>query len=260
MGFDLDHTSFAVADALRYARRLRSELGAVPISGETLPEFRYLLLYVGTIDHGARIELMEATGPGFLSRYLETSGEGPHHITITVPDLRATVGLARELGLTVVGENYGHPGWQEAFVMPDAVHGTVIQFARSDKSYPSRAQLLASRERDMAAMPSVAGSTDHFWWDALWDEEPDDEAAWLGPTHLVSGDLALSREFFNAVLGGEITDDEDGFSVGWPSGGIRVRGGEPVGVARVERHGGGVDWSIGTCGFTEPERKSDDVN
>ena len=44
---DLDHTSFAVHDALAWARRLRRELGATPIAGETLTEFRYVLLHVG---------------------------------------------------------------------------------------------------------------------------------------------------------------------------------------------------------------------
>lgn len=33
---ELDHTSFAVADALGWARRLRSGLGALPIAGDSL--------------------------------------------------------------------------------------------------------------------------------------------------------------------------------------------------------------------------------
>lgn len=91
VGFDLDHTSFAVHDAMDWARQLRREVGAVPIIGEALAEFRYLLLYVGTPDEGARLELLEPTGPGFLTRFLAASGEGPHHITFTVPDLRESV-------------------------------------------------------------------------------------------------------------------------------------------------------------------------
>lgn len=94
-GFDLDHTSFAVRDALEWGRRLRSELGAVPIIGEGLAEFRYLLMYVGTATEGARIELLDPAGDGFLTRFLDDHGEGPHHITFTVPDLRATVEKVR---------------------------------------------------------------------------------------------------------------------------------------------------------------------
>lgn len=249
MSFDLDHTSFAVTDALSLAERLRRELGAVPIAGEVLSEFRYLLLYAGTVETGARIELLEPTGPGFLTRFLETAGEGPHHITITVPDLAEAVRRTRELGLKVVGESYEHPGWREAFVMPDDVHGTVIQLASSDKSYPSPAELHASRERDMSAMPAVAGATDQSWWTSLWDTEPADHNGWLGATHVVSGDLSLSRELFSSVLGGRLEEREDGFRVVWPSGAIQVRAGEPVGVERVERHGVGADWAIGRCQF-----------
>jgi catechol 2,3-dioxygenase-like lactoylglutathione lyase family enzyme len=250
MGFDLDHTSFAVGDALAHAARLRREFGAVPIAGETLAEFRYLLLYAGTVERGARIELLEPTGPGFLTRFLETSGEGPHHITITVPDLADAVMGARNLGLKVVGESYDHPGWREAFVMPDAVHGTVIQLASSEHTYPSPTELLATRDRDIATMPAVLGATDQFWWESVWETEPDGEASWLGATHLVSNDLRLSRDLFEGVLGGRVDEQEDGFRVSWPSGAIQIRSGEPVGVERVERHGAGTDWAIGRCGFT----------
>jgi hypothetical protein len=85
---DLDHTSFAVDDALAWARRLRRDLGATPIAGEVLPAFRYVLLYVGTVTSGARIELLDPVGDGFLTRFLERHGTGPHHLTFTVPDLR----------------------------------------------------------------------------------------------------------------------------------------------------------------------------
>lgn len=116
---DLDHTSFAVHNALEWGMRLRRDLGATPIIGEALSEFRYLLLYLGSAAQGARIELIEPTGPGFLQRNLEKRGEGPHHITFTVPDVGVAVAAARSLGLTVVGEHYEHPPWREAFIMPD---------------------------------------------------------------------------------------------------------------------------------------------
>ncbi|MGN6723779.1 MAG: VOC family protein [Marmoricola sp.] len=251
MTFDLDHTSFAVADALTYAKRLRRDFGAVPIVGEVLSEFRYLLLYAGTVEHGARVELLEPTGPGFLTRFLEAFGEGPHHITITVPDLVEAVVGARDLGLKVVGESYDHPGWREAFVMPDSVHGTVIQMASSLHTYPSPAQLLSTRERDMTTMPAVLGATDPFWWESAWETEPDGQTAWLGATHLVSSDPQLSRDLFGAVLGGEIEEEDDGFRVIWPSGAIHLRAGEPVGIERVERHGRGADWAIGRCAVSQ---------
>jgi hypothetical protein len=67
-GIDLDHTSFAVHDAMGWARRLRRQLGATPIAGEMLEEFRYLLLYVGTAEGGARLELFGGS-PEVAARY-----------------------------------------------------------------------------------------------------------------------------------------------------------------------------------------------
>ena len=154
---DLDHTSFAVHDALAWAGRLRRELGATPIAGETLAEFRYLLLYVGDATDGARIELLEPRGVGFLSRFLERHGIGPHHITFTVPDLRAAVERVRAVGATVVGEDYENPSWQEAFVAPDGIHGVVIQLAHSDSDYPGPAELLASTDREPGPVPQQPG-------------------------------------------------------------------------------------------------------
>ncbi len=76
---------------MAWARRLRRELGAAPIFGEQLAEFRYLLLHVGTADDGARLELLEPRSEGFLTRCLDARGEGPHHLTFVVPDLRTPV-------------------------------------------------------------------------------------------------------------------------------------------------------------------------
>lgn len=235
--FDIDHTSFAVHDALDWARRLRRELAAVPISGEVLTEFRYLLLYVGTTDGGGRLELLEPTGTGFLARFLAARGEGPHHLTFTVPDLAKAVSRVRSLGMTVVGESYGHRAWREAFIMPDAVHGTVIQLAQSDRAYPEPHELIASRNRDPSTLPSVQGATDPLWWTALWDT-PSGNPARLGPTHVTSTDPALSRRLFEDILAAQVSELEGSSEFSWPSGSIRVHAGEAPGITGITLHGG----------------------
>ncbi|WP_170843051.1 VOC family protein [Streptomyces oceani] len=228
-GVDLDHTSFAVRDALGWARLLRRELGATPIGGETLPEFRYLLLYLGTSDEGARMELMEPLGSGFLTRYLAKRGEGPHHLTFAVPDLRATVARVRALGCTVVGESYEHPPWREAFIAPDGAHGVVIQLAQSDRAYPDAEELLTSRTRDPATLPSVSGAEEPLWWTSLW-ETPAGPAARLRTTHLASTDLTFSRRLYEDVLSGRSRAGEDWLEFSWPSGSVRVHAAERPGV------------------------------
>ncbi|NNN29377.1 hypothetical protein HLK59_03205 [Streptomyces sp. S3(2020)] len=235
--FDIDHTSFAVHDALTCAARLRRELGAVPVSGEVLPEFRYLLLYVGTVDGGGRLELLEPVRPGFLTRFLSAHGEGPHHLTFTVPDLEATVRRVRSLGMTVVGESYGHPAWREAFVMPDSVHGTVIQFAQSDRSYPPPHELLNTPDRDPSTLPSVEGATDPLWWTSLWNTPPGNPVQ-LGPTHIRSTHPALSRQLFEDVLGAQGSEQDGSLEFLWASGSIRVHPADAPGITGVGLDGG----------------------
>lgn len=240
-GVDLDHTSFAVHDAMSWARHLRRELGATPIIGEVLEEFRYLLLYVGSVDEGARMELLEPAEPGFLTRYLANRGEGPHHVTFTVPDLRAAVARVRSLGSTVVGESYEHPAWREAFIPPDSKHGMVIQLAQSDQVYPSVDELLATRTRDTTSFPSVSGAVEPLWWTSLW-ETPSGPTIRLGRTHLVSTDLAFSRSLFEGVLGGFPRVGKDYLDFSWPSGSVRVHAGDSPGVLGMSMRGGRTEW------------------
>jgi len=229
---DFDHTSFAVRDAMSWARRLRGEFGATPVIGETLQEFRYLLFYVGTAHGGGRIELLEPNGPGFLSRFLDKHGEGAHHVTFTVPDLREAVERARSIGATVVGENYDHPAWREAFLLPDARPRVVIQLAQTDRAYPSTEQLLATRERDVTTLPSTGGATDSDWWTSLWST-PAGPAVTLGPTHLSTTDPEFSRRLFVSVLQAGVTEHDGELAFTWPSGSLRVRTAERAGITGV---------------------------
>jgi hypothetical protein len=226
-----------VHDAIEWAQRLRRELGATPIFGERLPEFGYLLLYVGTPDTGARLELLEPQGPGFLTRFLDSRGEGPHHLTFDVPDLRAAVARARSLGLTVVGEDYDHPPWREAFLAPDDKHAVVIQLAQTDRSYPPIEQLLSSRARSVEDFPSSRGALDAVWWTRLWDTEPG-PVAWLGTTHLGSTDLDFSRLVFEELLGARVTEGESALDFSWPGGTVRVHASDRPGITGMSLHGG----------------------
>ncbi|WP_311922770.1 VOC family protein [Microbispora sp. H10836] len=236
-GVTLDHTSFAVHDAMGWARRLRRELGATPIFGERLAEFGYLLLHVGTADEGARLELLEPRDEGFLTRFLDARGEGPHHITFVVPDLRTTVLRARALGLTVVGEDYDHPPWREAFIAPDRRHGVVIQLAQSDRSYPPAGRLLSSRTRVVEDFPSSRGATEPLWWTGLWETAPGPVAR-LGTTHLASTDLEFSRLVFGELLEARVAGDDSELDLSWPGGSVRVHASDRAGVTGMSLRGG----------------------
>jgi methylmalonyl-CoA/ethylmalonyl-CoA epimerase len=81
---------------------------------------------------GGVVELLEPLGEeSFLIRFLRDRGEGLHHITFKVTDLRGWADRLRAAGYQVVGENYDNPAWRELFVHPKSGHGVLIQLAET---------------------------------------------------------------------------------------------------------------------------------
>jgi methylmalonyl-CoA/ethylmalonyl-CoA epimerase len=90
--------------------------------------------------NGARLELLEPAGErsSFLRDFLAQRGEGAHHLTYLVEDLRAAVAAIRAAGYRVVDEDYANPAWQQAFISPVSAHGTIVQLAQSSLSPEER--------------------------------------------------------------------------------------------------------------------------
>ena len=103
----LDHTAIAVhsiEDALPFYRDVLGgdpqELSHSPNNGFSALTLRY--------PHGGGIELITPLGPsGFVHDFLARRGEGVHHITFLVNDLRAAVAEAKAAGLRVVAPEVG---------------------------------------------------------------------------------------------------------------------------------------------------------
>lgn len=92
-----------------------------------------------------KLELIEpldaAATDNFLVRFLETNGEGIHHVTLKVSDLNEAVMRATDLGLDVVGVDLSHPDWKEAFVHPNSASGVLVQIAEWTDLPPPNRQL-----------------------------------------------------------------------------------------------------------------------
>jgi methylmalonyl-CoA epimerase len=109
----------------------RDLLGGVPNGFERQPQrgFAWLTL---RYPNGSQVELLEPIGDrGFLYDFLNKHGEGAHHMTFIVADLKQSVERARAAGLRVVDEDYRDPRWQEAFISPRSAFGTIIQLAQT---------------------------------------------------------------------------------------------------------------------------------
>lgn len=82
---------------------------------------------------GKHIELLEPTpGSTFLDSFLARTGGlgGLHHVTFTVPDIRAAVDVLHERGYSTFGERLDDALWAEAFVHPRDAGGVLLQVAQ----------------------------------------------------------------------------------------------------------------------------------
>jgi methylmalonyl-CoA/ethylmalonyl-CoA epimerase len=137
----LDHTSIAVHSIEAALPLYRDVLGgdAEPIHHHEQAGFSTLTL---RFPHGGGIELIAPYGPtGFIHDFLAKRGEGVHHITFLVDDLKAAVAEARAAGVRVVDEKYEDPRWFEAFISPRSANGTIVQLAQTNDGFRDPMQL-----------------------------------------------------------------------------------------------------------------------
>jgi methylmalonyl-CoA/ethylmalonyl-CoA epimerase len=137
----LDHTAIAVHSIEAALPLYRDVLGGDPQELSHNPEMGFSALTL-RYPHGGGIELIQPLGPsGFLHAFLARRGEGVHHITFLVNDLKAAVAEARAAGVRIVDESYDRPEWREAFISPRSANGTIVQLAQSDLDLEGRERL-----------------------------------------------------------------------------------------------------------------------
>jgi len=134
----LDHTAIAVRSIAAALQLYRDLLGGVASGFERIDARGFMWLTL-RYPNGSQVELLEPVGAsGFLHGFLEKYGEGAHHMTFIVADVRQAVARAKTAGLRVVDEDYRDPRWQEAFISPRSAFGTIIQLAQTSLSADER--------------------------------------------------------------------------------------------------------------------------
>lgn len=103
-------------------------LGAPPGSQEVVPDqkVRVAVFRVGE----SRIELLEATAADSpVARFIAKGGKGIHHLTLTVPDLTATLARLRGSGVRLIDREprIGAGGKRIAFLHPSSTAGVLIE-------------------------------------------------------------------------------------------------------------------------------------
>ena len=128
----IDHVSLAVNDYEKARVFFTDLLGLVPGAGGTdnVSGFLWQIFSVGDLS---RFETISPLGKdSFLSGFLKGKGEGVHHITFQVEDIRETVRKLEYMGIPYFGLNDQYDGWKELFIHPRDAFGLLIQFAQFD--------------------------------------------------------------------------------------------------------------------------------
>jgi methylmalonyl-CoA/ethylmalonyl-CoA epimerase len=127
--FQLDHVAVALNSIERAVPLYRDALGGEYLMGGDRAEtwkwvqFRW--------PGGGKVELLEPKAEGFLSRFLDSRGEGLHHMTFKTDDIGAAIAQVESQGYELVDVDLEGPNWKEAFLRPSKAHGTLIQVAQS---------------------------------------------------------------------------------------------------------------------------------
>ena len=197
-----DHLAVGVRNWPEGFRRFAVDLGGQWSHGGDAGQFAPCQLMY---PPGINIELIApgSASDGFMHRFIDRAGPGPHHIKFKVRSLDAALEEIAALGIGVLDGRNPHPFWREAFLHPKQCGiGTLLQVVQSDD-----AQVLGlARTLPPASFPAGPGLAG----------KPTRTAAWVGLT-VESVDRA--RELFSGALHGAVVEDGHGWlHVTWGPG------------------------------------------
>ena len=182
---------------------------------------------------GPKIELITPTaGPdaGFLERFLDSRGAGPHHLNFIVPHIEQTLARVSALGIEPVQVSLQNPAWKEAFVHPRDGFGVVIQLAEQSGLPPE--------------LPPPAGF-------AL----PGPASAFALVEHYVA-DIERAARLFTAALDAEIAGKPGGAAA--PAVDLTWQNGARLRLMQAPAAGAGLRHSrrtgVGSLHFTRRQR------
>ncbi|MHB8513290.1 MAG: VOC family protein [Actinomycetota bacterium] len=126
----IDHVAIAVHDIRASMSMFCDALGGTFLfAGDQIDQgFRFAQFQ---FPHGGKIELVTPLGKGFVQRFLDSRGEGVHHITWKTPDIESSIKHLEGLGVRLINVSTDREQWKEAFIHPKDAHGVLVQIAQS---------------------------------------------------------------------------------------------------------------------------------
>lgn len=128
---EFSHVGVAVRDLQAACATYRTLLGAKESGVEEVADqkVRVAFFRVGEIS----LELTEATSPDSpIARFIEKRGEGVHHLSFSVDDIRAELARLKAEGFQLIDESprVGAGGCLIAFVHPKSCNGILIELSQ----------------------------------------------------------------------------------------------------------------------------------
>ncbi|MDE1829327.1 MAG: methylmalonyl-CoA epimerase [Thaumarchaeota archaeon] len=129
----IDHIAIAVNNLDEAVKEYQKVLGVKDVEFETVETegVRVAILHL----NNSRIELMEATKDSSpIKKFLETRGEGLHHIALETEKIEGEVDRMKESGVRFLGEvRPGSRGTKIAFIHPKSLHGVLTELCSHPK-------------------------------------------------------------------------------------------------------------------------------
>jgi methylmalonyl-CoA epimerase len=129
MFLGMDHVGVAVKNLEEAINLYRDMLGFKLLGVHVLTERKVKVAFLSTGGE-AKIELLEPLGSDSpVAKFLESRGEGIHHIAVKVDDIEKALERLREKGVMLVDEKprIGAEGKKIAFVHPKSIKGVLLE-------------------------------------------------------------------------------------------------------------------------------------
>ncbi len=133
MNFALDHLGIAVK-SLNTAKRIYERLGLAVSDAEEVAAEKVRVVMVPVGD--TRLELLEPLSEdSAIAKFISKRGQGLHHISIQVLDLKAAVEKLRADGVRLISDEIkiGAGGHRYVFIHPSSASGVLLELVERSR-------------------------------------------------------------------------------------------------------------------------------
>lgn len=127
----ISHIGIAVKNVGEAVKLYSEILGLKVESFEEIAEQKVKIAFIPIGE--SRIELLESTDPtGSIAKFIETRGEGIHHIAVEVDNIDAELEKIKSKGLKLIDEKprIGAHHTKIAFIHPKSVSGVLLELCQ----------------------------------------------------------------------------------------------------------------------------------